>query len=316
MHIVILDAQTITKGDLSFDGLRTLGDVTVYPLTAYEEIADRVADADAVLCNKTLLNGYTLRKAAHLCYIGLFATGYNNIDIAYAREHGITVCNAGSYSTEAVAQHTFGLILEHYSRVGAYNGFVQQGNWQNSPTFSPFVFDTEELYGKTIALVGYGHIGRAVARIAHAFGMRVLACTRTPQTDENTTFLPLEEMLPLADIVSVHCPLTPQTECLLNANTLRLCKHGAFLVNTARGAVVDEVALRHALESGQLGGAGIDVLETEPMPTHCPLLGAPNCLITPHVAWAPIATRRRLLRIVEENLRHFQDGTPMNVVSN
>ena len=315
MHIVILDAQTITKGDISLDGLRRFGELTVYPLTTYEEIADRVADADAVLCNKTRLDSYTLRKATHLRYIGLFATGYNNIDIDYARAHGITVCNAGSYSTAAVAQHTFGFILAHYSRIGEYNTFVQGGNWLNSPTFSPFVYDTDELCGKTIGLIGYGSIGQAVACMALAFGMRVLVCTRTVKSDAQVTFLPLEQLLPQADIVSVHCPLTPQTQGLLNADTLRLCKAGAFLINTARGAVVDQQALREALEQGRLGGAGIDVLDTEPMEPDCPLLGAPNCLITPHVAWAPLTTRRRLMGIVEDNLHQFLNGTPMNVVN-
>ena len=261
------------------------------------------------------MNGYTLRKAARLRYIGLFATGYNNVDIDYARTHGITVCNAGSYSTDAVAQHTFGMILEHYSRVGDYDAFVQKGGWNNSSTFSPFVYATDELCDKTIGLIGYGHIGQAVARIAKAFGMRVLVYTRTPKTDEDVTFLTLEEMLPRADIVSVHCPLNTETHRLLNVDTLRLCKSGAFLVNTARGAVLDELALREALEDGRLSGAGIDVLETEPMPADCPLLGAPNCIITPHVGWAPLATRHRLLGIVENNIRQFLNGTPVNVVS-
>lgn len=315
MHIVILDAQTVTQGDVSLDGLREFGEMTVYPLTAYEEIADRLVDADAVLCNKSQLNGYTLRKASRLRYIGLFATGYNNVDIDYARTHGITVCNAGSYSTDAVAQHTFGMILEHYSRVGDYDAFVQKGGWNNSSTFSPFVYATDELCGKTIGLIGYGHISQAVARIAKAFGMRVLVYTRTPKTDEDVTFLTLEEMLSRADIVSVHCPLNTETYRLLNADTLRLCKSGAFLVNTARGAVLDELALREALEDGRLSGAGIDVLETEPMPADCPLLGVPNCIITPHVGWAPLATRHRLLGIVENNIRQFLNGTPVNVVS-
>lgn len=315
MHIVILDAQTITKGDVSLDGLRQFGEVTVYPLSAYEEIADRVADADAVLCNKTCLDGYSLRKATHLRYIGLFATGYNNIDVAYTRANSITVCNAGSYSTEAVAQHTFGFILAHYSRVGEYNFFVQSGNWLNSPTFSPFAYDTDELYGKTIGLIGYGNIGQAVARLARAFGMRVLVHSRTVKPDANVTFMPLEEMLPQADIVSIHCPLTPQTTGLINADTLRLFKPNAFLVNTARGAVVDSYALLEALEQGKLAGAGIDVLDKEPMEVGCPLLGAPNCIITPHVAWAPLTTRQRLMGIVEDNLRRFIDGKPINVVN-
>lgn len=315
MHIVILDAQTVTNGDVSLEPIKEFGELTIYPLTAYEEIADRLVDADAVLCNKSLLNSYTLRKAKKLRYIGLFATGYNNIDLAYTREKGITVCNAGSYSTQAVAQHTFALILEHFNHVGAYNDFVQAGNWVNSTTFSPFVFPTDELCDKTIGLIGYGSIGKAVARIAQAFGMRVLVYTRTPQEDSSVTFLPLEEMLPQADVLSIHCPLNDQTRGMIDANALALCKKGAFLVNTARGPVVDETALREALLSGHIGGAGLDVLQVEPMESGCPLLNLPGCMITPHVAWAPVTTRLRLMNIVTDNLRCFLNGTPKHVVN-
>lgn len=315
MHIVVLDAQTVTNGDVSLEPIKEFGELTVYPLTAYEEIADRIADADAVFCNKSLLDSYTLRKAEKLRYIGLFATGYNNIDLAYTREKGITVCNAGSYSTQAVAQHTFALILEHFNRVGAYNDFVQAGNWVNSTTFSPFVFPTDELCDKTIGLIGYGSIGKAVARIAQAFGMRVLVHTRTPQEDGTVTFLSLEEMLPQVDVLSIHCPLNDRTRGMINADALSRCKKGAFLVNTSRGPVVDEKALRAALKSGHIGGAGLDVLQVEPMESGCPLLNMPNCMITPHVAWAPVTTRLRLMNIVTDNLRCFLNGAPKNVVN-
>ena len=314
MHIVIPDADTVTRGDLPLDGLRELGELTVYPHTAPEELPQRLAEADAILCNKTKMNADTLRLAERVRFIGLFATGYDNVDLAYTAARGITVCNAGSYSTEAVAQHVWALILDRYSHVAEYDRFVHDGGWVNSTTFSPFVFAADELCGKTIGLIGYGHIGRAVARIARAFGLTVLVHTRTPGTDPDVTFVSLSRLLAQADILSLHCPLTPQTRGLLDDAAFALCKRGALLINTARGPIVDEAALCRALESGQLSGAAVDVLETEPMSADCPLLHAPNCVITPHVAWAPLTTRQRLLGIVTDNLRQFLRGTPVNVV--
>ena len=207
MKIVLTDAQTITQGDISLDGLKKFGEVTVRPLTAYDEIAEVIADADAVICNKTVLNCETLRLAKHLRYIGLFATGYNNIDVKYCSRNGITVCNAGSYSTDAVCQHTFALILECLNRVGDYSRFVADGNWKNSATFSPFVFPINELSGKTIGIVGYGSIGEAVGRVARAFNMRVLANRRTPAKAEGVTFTDFDTLLAESDIITVHCPL-------------------------------------------------------------------------------------------------------------
>ncbi len=314
MRIVIPDAATVTNGDLSLDPLREFGELVLYPQTTAEELPQRLADADAVLCNKAVMDRRSLRLASRLRYIGLFATGYNNIDLAYTTAAGITVCNAGSYSTEAVAQHVWALILNRFSRVAEYDAFVRGGGWIGSATFSPFVYATDELCGKTIGLIGYGHIGRAVARIARAFGLTVLVHTRTKGADTDVEFVTLPELLTRADIVSLHCPLTPQTHALINAETLSLCKPGTFLVNTSRGAVVDEKALLQALSAGQLSGAALDVLETEPMAKDCPLFGAKNCVITPHVAWAPLTTRQRLLSIVAENLRQYLRGTPVNVV--
>lgn len=314
MRIVIPDADTLTRGDLSLKPLEECGELVVYPHTAYDELPQRLKEADAVLCNKAVMDAHSLRLASRLRYIGLFATGYNNVDLAYTAAHGITVCNAGSYSTEAVAQHVWALILAHYSRVGEYDAFVRQGGWIHSSTFSPFVYATDELCGKTIGLIGYGHIGRAVARIAQAFGLSVLVYTRTPGTDAAVTFVTLAELLSRSDIVSLHCPLTPATRGLIGEDTLKLCKPGAFLVNTSRGAVVDEQALRAALDSGRLSGAALDVLESEPMAEDCPLRGVQNCILTPHIAWAPLATRQRLLDIVKDNLQQYLRGTPVHVV--
>ena len=315
MRIVILDAQTVTNGDVSLEPIRECGELVVFPNTAYEDIADRIADADAVLCNKSVLDSHSLRKAKHLRYIGLFATGYNNIDTTYASEHGITVCNAGGYSSNAVAQHTFALILEHFNRVGEYSRFVKDGNWMNSATFSPFVFPTDELSGKTIGLIGYGAIAKAVAKIALAFDMRVLVHTRTPQVDSTVTFLPLDEMLSQVDVLSVHCPLNDQTRGLLNAEKFALCKKGVFLVNTSRGPIVDEPALQVALTDGSVCAAALDVLQVEPMQKGCELNNLPNCMITPHIAWAPVATRERLVGIVVDNIKNFLNGTPTHVVN-
>lgn len=315
MKIVITDAQTITKGDISLDFLKKYGEVVIYPLTSKEETAERLKDADAVICNKTPLNRETLAGAEKLRYIGLFATGYNNIDIDYCNEKGITVCNAGSYSTNAVAQHTFALILEHFTQVGKYNDFVQQGGWKNSPTFSPFVFDINELWGKTIGIVGYGSIGKAVGRIAHAFGMNVLAHSRNFKEVENGKFCSLDQLLQNSDIVTVHCPLNKDSEKMFTKETFNKMKKGAFFVNTSRGGVLCEEDLKGALESGRLSGAGIDVLETEPMKHDCCLLGVKNCVITPHIAWAHYETRIRLMEIVEHNLKSFINGTPTNKVN-
>lgn len=313
MKIILTDAKTVTQGDLSLDGLREFGEVEVNGLTAYEDIAETVKDADAIICNKTPLNGETLRLASHLKYIGLFATGYNNIDTEYCRENGITVCNAGSYSTDAVCQHTFALILECFNRVGAYSSFVSDGGWKNSLTFSPFAFPLSELAGKTLGIVGFGSIGKAVARVAEAFNMRVIAYKRSPENDPR--LCDLDTLLKNSDIVTVHCPLNDESYRLFDRTAFEKMKDGAVFINTARGAVMDEYALADALKSGKLSYAGIDVLETEPMARDCPLCGIENCFVTPHIAWAPMETRERLMGIVCDNLRSFIAGEPKNVVN-
>ena len=313
--IVITDALTVTDGDIDLRFFEAFGQLEIYPLTSYDEVADRIAEADIVLCNKTPLDRSILAEAPHLSYIGLFATGYNNIDIGFAKENGITVCNAGEYSTNAVAQHTFALLLEHYSRTAAYDSFVAEEGWVRIKTFSPFVYPTMELSGMSLGLIGYGCIGHAVAAIARAFGMRVLVYTRTPMEDVSVTFTDLDTLLSASDVVSVHCPLNEQSKGMFNAQTFAKFRDGAFFINTARGPIVCEEALRDALESGKLAGAGIDVLDCEPMRGDCVLLGAKNLIITPHVAWAPKETRRRLVDIVADNLRAYLRGEPQHVVS-
>ena len=315
MKIVLTDAQTVIDELVTADCLNEFGEVTAHGLLRYDEVAEAIADAEIVICNKTLLNSETLRLAKKLKYIGLFATGYNNIDIEYCRKNGITVCNAGSYSTNAVAQQTFALILEHYNKVAKYDQYVKDGKWKRSPTFSPFVYPLNELSGKTIGIVGLGTIGKEVAAIANAFHMNVIAYNRSRRDVPNVEQVSFERLLEESDIITVHCPLNPDSEDLFNKETFMKMKQGALFVNTARGGVMVEQDLYDALECGHLGGACIDVLRVEPMEEECILTQAKNCIITPHVAWAPLETRLRLMDIVADNIRCFLNGPPKNVVS-
>lgn len=315
MKIVLTDIDTVTKGDLSFDFLEKLGEVTCYGLTAEEQVSERVRDADMVICNKTLLNRNNISAAKNLKYIGLFATGYNNIDIDYCREKGIIVCNAPAYSTDSVAQLTFALILEIVNRVRDYRDLVDKGDWIKSRTFSMFPLALMELTGKTIGIIGYGSIGAKTAEIANAFGMRVIAYNRSPKTAPNVTFTDLDTLFAESDIVSLHCPLNEQSRSLINEETIAKMKTGAILINTARGPIVDEPALAAALRSGKLLAAGVDVLQTEPMTEDCPLYGIKNCIITPHIAWAALETRQRLLKIVEDNISSYLSGNVKNNVA-
>lgn len=314
MKIVITDADTVTGGDISFDVFNEFGEVEVFGLTSPDETADRIREADIVLCNKTPMTADVLKTAKNLKYIGLFATGFNNIDLSYTSAHGITVCNVPGYSTEAVVQHTFALILELLDRVHDYNETVAQGDWIKSRTFSYFPIPLYELSGKTMGIVGYGSIGRRVADVAKAFGMKVLVHKRRAVDDPTVTQVPLDTLLREADIVSLHCPLNADSEKMMDAEAFGKMRDGAVFINTARGGLVDENALREALVSGKLLGAGLDVLAHEPMSPDCPLLGVKNCIITPHIAWAGLETRKRLMNVVASNLRGFLDGDPTNTV--
>lgn len=314
MKIVITDASTVTGGDLSFDIFSQFGQVEIYDLTAPEELPGRIKDADIVLCNKTPMTAEAMNDARNLKYIGLFATGFNNIDLEYTHLKGITVCNVPGYSTEAVAQHTFALILELLCRVSDYNETVKQGDWVKSRTFSYFPIPLYELNGKTLGLVGMGSIGSRVADIALAFGMKVLVYKRSKTEDSRVTQVSLDELLHNSDIVSLHCPLNKDSENMMNKDAFDKMKDGTVFINTARGGLVDEVALRDALVSKKLMGAGLDVLRQEPMNKDCPLLGVENCIITPHIAWAGLETRKRLMDIVASNISAFVSGKPVNTV--
>lgn len=315
MKIVITDSATVTKGDISFSSLAKYGTVIRYDLTPPEKLDERIRGAEMIICNKTVITAETMAACPTLKYIGLFATGYNNVDIEYAKAHGIAVCNAPAYSTDGVAQHTFALILEHYNRVCEYNKTVAEGDWVKSKTFSYFPLPISELKNKTIGIVGFGSIGKQVARIALAFNMKVLVNTRTPSDNKDVEFVSFDELLEKSDIITFHCPLTPQTNKLMNKAAFEKVKHNALIINTARGPVIDEESLREALDSGKIMGAGIDVLESEPMSADCKLLGAPNCIITPHVAWAGLETRERLMCIVEDNIKAFLEGRTQNNVA-
>ncbi|WP_293970217.1 D-2-hydroxyacid dehydrogenase [uncultured Ruminococcus sp.] len=312
MKIVLTDAQTVLDNLVNADILKQFGEVEEYGLLRYDEVAEKIADADMVVCNKTLLDKNTLRLAKNLKYIGLFATGYNNIDIDYCKAHNIAVCNAGSYSTNAVAQHTFALILEHFNNTSNYNKYVQDGRWKRSKTFSPFVYPLSELAGKTLGIVGFGNIGRAVAKIANAFEMNVIAYNRSEKQADGVAFVSFETLLEQSDVVSVHCPLNSESQDMFDKNAFAKMKKGALFVNTARGGVMVEQDLFDALQSEHLGGAAIDTLKVEPMEEDCILMGAKNCIMTPHIAWAPVETRVRLMNIVADNISAFLNGTPQN----
>lgn len=315
MKIVFTDADTVSTGDLSLSAFADHGTVIRYGVTAPEDAAGRVEDADIVLCNKTPMTAETLASAKNLKYIGILATGCNNVDLAKAKELGITVANVPGYSTEGVVQLVFTFITELFGNLGKYRASVDAGDWKTSPTFSYFPYPITGMAGKTIGIVGFGAIGSRVAAVAAAFGMRVLISTRTPKSGYPYKFTDFDTMLHESDVVTLHCPLTPQTEGLMNAEAFGKMKKGAVLINTSRGPVVDEAALREALDCGKLMGAGLDVLKTEPMAEDCPLFGAKNCIITPHIAWAAADTRARLLDIAEKNLAAFLAGKPQNVVN-
>lgn len=313
MRVVILDAKTLTNDDIDFSVFDEFGEVTIYDYTKYDEIAERVKDSEIILCNKCIMNKETLKNAGNVKYIGLFATGYNNVDIEYTNERNITVCNAGSYSTNAVAQHVFALILEHYNKVGEYNKFVKDGGWIHSEKFSPFK-PMKEMDGRTLGIVGYGSIGKKVAKIAQAFDMKVLAYNRSPKKDESVRFVEMDELLEKSDIVSIHCPLNSDSEKMCNKEFFEKMKDGALFINTSRGGVVDEQALIDAVKSKKISGAGLDVVAVEPMEKHEEILDIDNIIITPHSAWAPVESRTRLVEIVKNNIKKWVAGAPVNVI--
>lgn len=316
MKIVVLDGYTLNPGDLSWEGLQKLGDVSVYDRTDSTEIAARASDAEIVLTNKTVLDAKTLDTLPKLRYIGVLATGYNVVDLAAARRHGLVVTNIPAYSTDSVAQMVFAHILNITQRVEHYASQTRQGVWTSNPDFSYYDTPLTELHGKRIGIIGFGHIGQAVARIATAFGMEALVFTSKPQAElpDGCTKASLDGVFGQSDIVTLHCPLTPDTDKLVNAARLAQMRRGAILINTGRGGLVDETALADALKNRHLLAAGLDVLSSEPPRTDNPLTGLDNCFITPHIAWATKEARVRLMELAVSNVRNFLSGNITNNV--
>lgn len=318
MKIVILDAATLTiNNDIDFSIFDRFGEVKIYDFTKDEEIPERIKDADVILCNKSSMSEKNLSGAKNLKYIGLFATGYNNVDLEYTRKKGITVCNAGSYSTEAVAQHVFAFILHYYNTISRYDEFVKNKGWINTNKFSPFM-EMKELFGKTIGIIGYGSIGQKVAVIANAFGMNVLAYSRSALKEkiqsDKVTYAIVDEILGKSDIVTMHCPLNKDSEKMCNKEFFTKMKKDSLFINTSRGGVVNQKDLMWALNNNVIQYAALDVIEKEPMPEDCKLIETKNLVITPHAAWAPLETRERLIKIVSKNLQKWVAGTPINVI--
>ncbi len=317
MRIVVLDGHTLNPGDLSWDSLARLGALTVHERTAPGEVVARAAGAAVVLTNKTVLTREQLARLPELRLIGVLATGYNVVDTAAARERGIPVCNVPDYGTRSVAQFTFALLLELAHHVGHHAATTRAGRWSQSPDFCYWDRPQIELEGLTLGLIGLGRIGRAVADLGHAFGMKVVTTSRRRPDDlpAHLEFVSLDDLLARSDVVSLHCPLTSETKHLIGPANLAKMRRNAFLLNTGRGPLVDDQALAEALRIGTIAGAAVDVLTAEPPAADNPLLQAPNCLVTPHIAWATRAARARLMETAVGNVEAFLGGSPRNVVN-
>jgi glycerate dehydrogenase len=318
MKIVILDGYTENPGDLSWDGFSQLGELTVYDRTDPTQVIERIGDAEVIITNKVLITRDILKACPSITYIGVLATGYNVVDIAAAKEQGVVVTNIPDYSTQAVAQYTFALLLELCHHVGHHNHTVQNGRWAKSVDFCYWDYPLIELAGKTLGIIGFGRIGRAVATLANAFGMKVLAYSRSQDRryeHEMCSYADFDQVLAASDVLSLHAPLTDKTEKMINRQTISRMKDGVIIINTSRGPVIDEEDLREALLSKKVAAAAVDVVSAEPISSDNPLLGLDNCIITPHIAWAAKAARERLMDIAVENLKAFIAGNAVHVVT-
>lgn len=317
MKIVILDSNAVNPGDLSWEIFEEFGQVTVYPRTAPEDVVQRIGDAEVILINKIEITGELLDQCPNLKLICVQATGYNVVDCKAAKERGVLVCNVPAYGTNAVAQFTFGLLLELCNRIGLHGQAVQEGKWASCPDFCFWLTPQMELAGKTLGIIGFGRIGRAVGKIARAFGMEVLAYNRSRclEGEEIGRYVSLDELLTQSDIISLHCPLTQENAELINGESLSKMKDGAILLNTARGGLISETAVSQALCGGKLRGYGADVVSQEPINPTNPLLTAPNCILTPHMAWAPVESRKRIQVCTAESIRGYLAGKPVHVVN-
>lgn len=317
MNIVVIDGGTLNPGDLDWDELRTLGKCDVYDVTPPEQVLERCKDAEIIITNKVVLDRQVINSLPELKYIGVTATGYNVVDVAAAKEKDIPVANVPIYGTQSVAQMVFAHLLELTQHVGYHSGTVHEGRWAACPDFCYWDRPLIELEGLTMGVVGYGRIGQATAKLARAFGMNVIAydAYANKMTDLDVQFVELDELFAKSDVITLHCPLTPENEGMVNTQRLALMKKSAFLINTSRGQLVNEQDLTDALNAGQIAGAGLDVLNSEPPSPDNPLLKADNCYITPHIAWATRSARQRLLVTSTENVKAFLNGNTENVVN-
>lgn len=318
MKIVVLDGYTLNPGDISWEGLEALGELTVYDRTPAEHIAERIGNAEVVFTNKTPISRATLDVCPNVTFIGVLATGYNVVDVQAAKEKGIPVTNIPTYGTAAVGQFTIALLLELCHHVGEHSRCVKNGDWTNSADWCFWNYPLVELDGKTMGIIGFGRIGQTTGRIAQALGMRVLAYDehRDPALESGACkYVSLDELLAKSDVIALHCPLFPATQGIINKDTIAKMKDGVMIINDARGPLIVERDLREALDCGKVAGAAVDVVSTEPIGMDNPLIGAKNIIITPHIAWAPRESRQRLMDLAVENLRAFLEAVPQNVVN-
>ena len=319
MKIVILDGYSENPGDLSWDGIAAFGELKVFDRTPAELVVERIGDAEIIFTNKTVISEEVLSQCLNIRYIGVLATGYNVIDVKAANSRGIIVTNVPAYGTEAVSQYTIALLLELCHRIGAHSDSVKRGDWTNCKDFCYWNHPLILLYGKTLGIIGFGKIGRGAAHIAQALGMKVIAYNPSPIPEEyftgNLSQVSLEDLLSESDVISLHCPLFPETKGIINKDTISRMKDGVLIINDSRGPLIVEEDLRDALISGKVAGAAVDVVSTEPIQMDNPLLTAPNMIITPHIAWAPKEARQRLMDIAIDNLKAYLGGSPINVIS-
>lgn len=314
--IVVLDGYALNPGDLSWAEIESLGELTVYDRSTPEETAGRIGEAKYIFTNKTRITREIMEACPGLRFIGMLATGYDVVDVAAAGERGIAVCNVPSYSTDSVAQFAFALLLEICHHVGAHDRAVQEGRWSSGPDYTFWDYPLIELAGKTMGIIGFGRIGQRTAEIARAFGMKVIAYNRSESEGGRklAEYVSLDRLLAEADVISLHVPAFAETKNIIRAESIARMKDGVIVLNTSRGALVNEADMRAALESGKVAWYAADVVSAEPIRTDNPLLGAKNCFLTPHIAWAPDAARARLMSAAAENLRSFMAGKVINQV--
>lgn len=318
MKIVVLDGYTLNPGDISWEGMEAFGDVTVYDRTKAEEVVERIGDAEVVYTNKTPITKETLDACPNVKFIGVLATGYNIVDIAAAKEKGIPVSNIPTYGTAAVSQYAIALLLELCHHIGEHSDAVKAGEWTSNPDWCFWKYPLVELDGKTMGIIGFGRIGQDTGKIAQALGMKVLAydAFKRPELESETChYVDLDTLLKESDVISLHCPLFPDTEGIINKDTIAKMKDGVMIINDSRGPLIVEKDLREALDSGKVAGAAVDVVSTEPIEMDNPLIGAKNVIITPHIAWAPKESRQRLMNIAVDNLKCYVENKPQNVVN-